>query len=120
MSDPRTLAVAALLLVLLAVVARLLYVASHPRPRPPLRSAAAGVAAVGAVWMLANTQIEGSTLLVVSRRHGLTESDIPALALFVVAAGMVLWSWRPRRPGPAADRPGAPLTPPRRPSRRPW
>ena len=102
MSDPRILAVAALLLVLLAVVARLLYVASHPGPRPPLRTAAAGVAAVGAVWVLANTEIEGDTLVTLTRRHGLTESDLPAIVLFVVAAAMVVRSFvpvsRPRRP----------------------
>ena len=105
MSDPRNLAIGAVLFVLLVVVVRLLRAASHPPRRPPLRTAAAGVAAVGAAWMLANVELEGDILLVVTRGHGLTEGDIPALVLFVVAAGMVIRSWLPRRPARPGDEP---------------
>ena len=97
---------------------------------PPLRAAAVGVAAVGAAWMLVNGEVEGDILFVVTRGHGMTEADIPAVVLFVVAAVLVVRSWRaprppdpprgdpPTLPAPAAspEQQGGPLS--RRPSRR--
>jgi hypothetical protein len=51
------------------------------------------VAAV--VWVLVNGPVEGPTLIVFSRAHGLTLADLPSLAAVAVAVVLVR-PWRRR------------------------
>ena len=103
------MALSLLLLVLVAVIARLLRAASGPQARPPRITAAVGLAALGGVWMLANQSVEGNVLVTVGVDHGLTVADLPAVALFVAAVAVVVW---PRHRTPVGPRDAA-VTPSR-------
>ncbi len=95
MSDLRTVVLLLLLLGLLAVIARLLYATTHREVKPPRLTAACGIAALGALWLLANESVEGSTLVALGRGRGITEADLLALVLLAVAVLVAVW---PRRP----------------------
>jgi hypothetical protein len=95
-SDLRTGALFLLLLGLLGVIARLLYATTHREMKPPRLTAAFGIAAVGGLWVLANESVEGSTLVSLGRGRGITEADLPALILLVVAVVVAVWPRRTR------------------------
>ena len=95
MSDTRTLALVVMLAVLVVVVVRLFRAATRPTSAtPPRLTAAIGLAAIGIVWMLGNSEVEGPILFTVSSSHGVTVADLPSFALFV-AAVVIAW---PRSP----------------------
>jgi hypothetical protein len=57
----------------------------------PKRVLLAGVLAIAAVvWLLVNKPVEGRTILVVTPEHGVTEADLPALAILVGVAAVLL------------------------------
>jgi hypothetical protein len=53
-----------------------------------LTSVVLTIAAV--VWLRVNNPVEGRILVVVTPNHGLTEADLPALAILLLAALLVL------------------------------
>jgi len=58
------------------------------------RRVLAGVLVVFAVvWVLVNAPVEGPTLLVLTRTHGITAADLLSVAAVLVAIGLLL----PRR-----------------------
>jgi hypothetical protein len=60
------------------------------------RRVLAGVLVVLAVvWVLVNEPVEGPTLLVLTRTHGITAADLLSVAAVLVAIGLLL----PRRRG---------------------
>jgi hypothetical protein len=61
------------------------------RRRRRVTAAVLGVFAV--VWVFVNEPVEGPTLLVLSRTHGITAADLLSVAAVIVAIGLLL----PRR-----------------------
>lgn len=63
--------------------------------QPPSRSRTRVVVALAllvaaATWVLVNGPVEGPVLLTITRNHGLTVADLPALAAGMVAL-VLLW-----------------------------
>ena len=46
------------------------------------------------VWLLANGPVEGRTLLEIAPDHGLTEADLPGLAMLGVSGALLLTALR--------------------------
>ena len=59
------------------------------RGRRSRRALAVAVAAVGVMWVVVNKPVEGPTLLVLSRHHGVTAADLLSAAAFLIA--LALW-----------------------------
>ncbi|AZG48048.1 hypothetical protein [Gordonia insulae] len=72
----------------------------------PGRLSAAVLIVVAGAWIVFNGPLEGATLVVISDRHGVTESDLLSVAGFAIA-GWALWRtetsagrrWAQRRRG---------------------
>ena len=56
--------------------------------------AALVLAVAAVVWILVNHPVEGRTLFVVTPEHGLTEADVPALGVLVLAGLLLLFTRR--------------------------
>ena len=52
---------------------------------------AVGLVAAAGAWVLVNGPVEGHVLLVLTRTHGITVADLPAVGA-VVIAGLLYWS----------------------------
>jgi hypothetical protein len=57
------------------------------------RVTAAVLVVFAVVWVFVNEPVEGPTLLVLSRTHGITAADLLSVAAVIVAIGLLL----PRR-----------------------
>ena len=81
MGFTRAVLVAVLLLVLVVIVMAPLF----RRPGGSRVVAALGVFALGCVWLMVNSPVEGETLFVLARERGITEADIPSGVAFLLA-----------------------------------
>jgi hypothetical protein len=52
------------------------------------------LAIAAVVWLRVNNPVEGRILVVVTPNHGLSEADLPALAVLIVAALLILTARR--------------------------
>jgi hypothetical protein len=64
--------------------------------------------AAAVIWAKINKPIEGETLLVLSRNHGITTADMLSVVLLAMAVVVAWPSRRPARP----SRPAPPISPP--------
>ena len=74
----RTVLVAGLLLVLFVVLVAPLF----SRSGGSRVAAAIGVAALGGIWLMVNSLVEGDILVTLAPERGITEGDIPSLIAF--------------------------------------
>lgn len=84
----------ALGLALLILVIVLLAVITPALPRTAGRVSALVLTALGVVWLMANTPMEGGVLWTITPSHGLTDGDMLSVAAFAVAAYTLVRSLR--------------------------